>query len=270
MGQTTNRNRARLPSLFSIKFTQVPSQYSKQIKEVQTRSEVWVCVKAPSHCVSCKSSTAFSSSKNQLHLLLQTIDCRKVWGKQLTGTGQGSTHFLVWNSHKCLANTANELEKYATAPSCHVSCKSSTTLWLFKQSTALLQTIDCRKMWGQATNRNRARLPSLFGMKFTQIPSQECSNRFAEQTILPNNSVAFHLIMIQRDGEKWSWMIYGGRTLISIDWHPFGVLEADDYHQNNRWWFGNQLIFINYIFMKKNEFKLLYTNYIKEIWSRND
>jgi hypothetical protein len=28
MGQTTNRNRARLPSLFSMKFTQLPSQYS--------------------------------------------------------------------------------------------------------------------------------------------------------------------------------------------------------------------------------------------------
>jgi hypothetical protein len=31
MGQTTNRNRATFPSLFGMKFTQVPSQYSKQI-----------------------------------------------------------------------------------------------------------------------------------------------------------------------------------------------------------------------------------------------
>jgi hypothetical protein len=49
--------------------------------------------------------------------------------------------------------------------------------------------------------------------------------------------------------------------LIGIDWHPFGVLEADEYCQNYRWQFGDQLIFINYLFMKKNEFKLLYTNY---------
>jgi hypothetical protein len=92
-------------------------------------------------------------------------------------------------------------------------------------------------------------------MKFTQVPSQEYSNRFAEQTMSPNNSVAFHLIMVQRDGEKWSWITSGGHTLISIDWHPFGVLEADYYCQNNRWQFGNKLIFVNYKFMNKNEFK---------------
>jgi hypothetical protein len=30
------------------------------------------------------------------------------------------------------------------------------------------------------------------------------------------------------------------------------------------------LMFINYIFMKKNDFKLLYTNYVKDMWSRKD
>jgi hypothetical protein len=64
-------------------------------------------------------------------------------------------------------------------------------------------------------------------MKFTQVPSQY-SNRFAEQTMSPNNSVGFHLIMVQRDGEKWSWITSGGHTLVGIDWHPFGVLEADN------------------------------------------
>jgi hypothetical protein len=72
-------------------------------------------------------------------------------------------------------------------------------------------------------------------MKFTQLHSQY-SNQFAEQTMLPNNSVAFCLIMVQRDGEKWSWMTsVGGHTLIGIDWHPFGVLEADNYCQNSLW-----------------------------------
>jgi hypothetical protein len=66
--------------------------------------------------------------------------------------------------------------------------------------------------------------------------------------------------MVQRDGEKQSWMTSGGHTLIGIDWHPFGVLEADNYHQNSLWQFGNQLTFINYIFMKEKELKLLYTN----------
>jgi hypothetical protein len=43
------------------------------------------------------------------------------------------------------------------------------------------------------------------------------------------------------------------------------MLEADDYCQSNHWQFGNQLIFINHIFMLKNEFKLLYTNYVKDM-----
>jgi hypothetical protein len=85
-------------------------------------------------------------------------------------------------------------------------------------------------------------------------------NQFAEQTTSPNNSVAFCLIMVQKDGEKRSWMTSGGHTLIGIDWHPFGVSEADNYCQNSLWRFGNQLTFINYIFRKRKEFKLLYTN----------
>jgi hypothetical protein len=55
-GQTTDWNRARLPSLFGMKFTQVPSQYSKGIGEVKVTIKVWVHAKAPSHHVSHESS----------------------------------------------------------------------------------------------------------------------------------------------------------------------------------------------------------------------
>jgi hypothetical protein len=92
--QTTNRNRARLHSLFVMKFTQVPSQYSNQIGEVQVRNEVWVHAKVPSHHQSCKSSATLQLFK-QLTALLQNINCRKAWGKQPTGTEQGSPHCLV-------------------------------------------------------------------------------------------------------------------------------------------------------------------------------
>jgi hypothetical protein len=61
--------------------------------------------------------------------------------------------------------------------------------------------------------------------------------------------------MVQRDGEKQSWITFRGHTSIGIDWHPFGVLEVDDYRQNNRLQFGDKLLFVNYIFMNKNEFK---------------
>jgi hypothetical protein len=39
-----------------MKFTQVPSQYSKQIKEVQATIKVWVRAKAPSRHISRESS----------------------------------------------------------------------------------------------------------------------------------------------------------------------------------------------------------------------
>jgi hypothetical protein len=58
VGQTTDWNRARLPSLFGMKFTQVPSQYSNGIGEVKATIKVWVRAKAPSRCVSRESSTA--------------------------------------------------------------------------------------------------------------------------------------------------------------------------------------------------------------------
>jgi hypothetical protein len=79
---------------------------------------------------------------------------------------------------------------HVKAPSRCLSCESSTTLQLFKQLTALLPA-DCRlqKSVGQTTNRNRARLHSLFGMKFTQVPSQY-SNQIRE--VQARNKVWVH------------------------------------------------------------------------------
>jgi hypothetical protein len=51
-------------------------------------------VKVPSRHLSCENSATLQLFK-ELAALLQTIDCRKVWGKQPTGTEQGSTHCLV-------------------------------------------------------------------------------------------------------------------------------------------------------------------------------
>jgi uncharacterized protein (UPF0276 family) len=147
-----------LMSLFGTKFTQLTCQYSNGIGEVQARSEVWVHVKVPSHHLSCKSSAALQLFK-QSTALLQTIDCRKVWGKQLTGTEQGRLHSLFgmkftqvpsqYSNRIREVQARNEVWVCVKAPSRHLSCKSSTALQLFKQSTALLQTIDCRKVCGK-------------------------------------------------------------------------------------------------------------------------
>jgi hypothetical protein len=108
---------------------------------------------------------------------------------------------------------------------------------------------------GANNQQEQSNAPLTVQYEIHTSPSQEYSNQFAEQTMSPNNSVAFHLRMVQQDGEKRSWITSGGHTSIGIDWHPFGVLEADHYRQNNRLRFGNKLIFVNYLDMNKNQFK---------------
>jgi hypothetical protein len=106
---------------------------------------------------------------------------------------------------------------------------------------------------GANNQQEQSKAPLTVQYEIHTSPRQKYGNQFAEQTMSPNNSVVFHLIMVQRDGEKWSWITSGSHTSIGIDWHPFGVLEADDYCQNNRLQYGNKLIFVNYIYsIKKN------------------
>jgi hypothetical protein len=186
MGQATDRNRAKLPSLFGVKFNQVPSQYSNQIGEVQKREMKYGCVQRRLPAANpAKTVPPFNCSNNQLH------SCR----------------LLI--AEKCGSNNQQEQSK----------------------------------------------APLTVRYEIHTSPRQEYSNRFAEQTMLPNNSVVFHLIMVQRNGEKWSWITSGSHTSIGIHWHPFGVLEADDYCQNYRLRFGDKLIFVNYIYMNKKECK---------------
>jgi hypothetical protein len=117
---------------------------------------------------------------------------------------------------------------------------------------------------GQTTNRNRARLPSLFGMKFTKVLSQYNSQ---SGPICRTNNVAqqFSCLTLDNDTERWRKAVLDILWRSHIDRHQFEVMEADDYCQNYHWQFGDQLIFINHIFMKKNVFKLLYTNYVKDM-----
>jgi hypothetical protein len=153
MEQTTNRNRARLPSLFGMKFTQVPSQYSKGIGEVKATIKVWVRAKAPSRRVSTQAVPPFGSSNNELH-------------------------------------------------SCRLSIAEKR---------------------GANNQQEQSKAPLTVRYEIHTSPRQEYGNRFAEQTMLPNNSVVFHLIMVQRNGEKWSWITSGSHTLIdtpSTSLHP--------------------------------------------------
>jgi hypothetical protein len=125
--------------------------------------------------------------------------------------------------------------------------------------------MNCRKVWGkQPTGTEQGSLTVWYEIHTSAQPIQQLglicrTNNFAQQ---------FCCLTLDNGTErwrKWSWITSGGHTLISIDWHLFGVLEADNYCQNYCWQFDDQLIFINYIFIKRNEFKLLYTNYVKDM-----
>jgi hypothetical protein len=108
---------------------------------------------------------------------------------------------------------------------------------------------------GANNQQEQSNTPLTVQYEIHTSPRQEYNNQFAEQTMSPNNSVVFHLIMVQRNGEKRSWITSGSHTSIGIHWHPFGVLEVDDYRQNNHLRFGDKLIFVNYIYMNKKECK---------------
>jgi hypothetical protein len=196
VGQTTNRNRPRLPSLFGMKFTQVPSQCSNQIWEVQVRNEVWCVQRHLPIANPVKAALPLSSSDNWLH------SCR----------------LSIAEKHG-----ANNQQEQSKAP---------LTVWYEIHTSAQpIQQPICRP------------------------------NNIAQQ---------FSCLLRDNGTERWRKAVLDNLWRSHIDWHPFGVLEADDYCQDNCWQFGNQLICINYIFTKKNEFKLLYTNYVKDMWSRKD
>jgi hypothetical protein len=72
-------------------------------------------------------------------------------------------------------------------------------LVLQKQHDPLaLQTINCtpadyrlQKNLGQTTNRNRAKLPSLFGMKFTQVPAKNTATNLQNKPCCPTIQLLF-------------------------------------------------------------------------------
>jgi hypothetical protein len=61
-----------------------------------------------------------------------------------------------------------------------------------------LQTMNCtpadnrlQKSMGLTTNRNRARLPSLFGMKFTQVPGKNTATDLQNKPCRPTIQLSF-------------------------------------------------------------------------------
>jgi hypothetical protein len=74
---------------------------------------------------------------------------------------------------------------------------------------------------GANNRQEQSKAPLTVRYEIHTSARQEYGNRFAEQTMLPNNSFVFHLKMVQRNGEKQSWITSGSHTSIGIHWHPF-------------------------------------------------
>jgi hypothetical protein len=56
-----------------------------------------------------------------------------------------------------------------------------------------------------------------------------------QQPICRTNKVAqqFSCLLLHNGTERWTKVVLDDLWRSHIDWHPFGVLEADDYIQNN-------------------------------------
>jgi hypothetical protein len=142
-GANNRREQSKAPLTVQYEIHTSAQPIQQRIGEVQVTIEVWVHAKVPSHHVSCKSSAALRLFKEST-ALLQTIDYRKVWGKQPMGTEQGSTHCLVWNSHKCPANTAKNWRRTNNNQSMG-ACEGAFPWCILQKQRrpSALQTMNC-------------------------------------------------------------------------------------------------------------------------------
>jgi hypothetical protein len=76
-----------------------------------------------------------------------------------------------------------------------------------------------------------------------------------QQLICRTNNIAqqFSCLLLDNGTERWRKVVLDDLWRSHIDWHPFGVLEADDYDQNYHWRFGDQLIAIYKLYIHEEK-----------------
>jgi hypothetical protein len=138
-----------------------------------------VHVKVPSCHLSCKAVPPFSSSNNQLHSCrLSIAEKHGANNRQEQSKAPLTVRYEIHTSTQPIQqlNPRSTSKKQGLG-----ACKCAFLPPILQKQCrpSALQTIECtladyqlQKCMGQTTNRNRARLPSQFGMKFTQVPSQ--------------------------------------------------------------------------------------------------
>jgi hypothetical protein len=134
------------------------------------------------------------------------------------GTKQGSTHCSVWNSHKFSAKQS----KYGC-----VRRRLPTTYPVkaappFGSSNNELHScrLSIAEKCGANNGQEQSKAPLTVRYEIHTSPRQEYSNRFAEQTMSPNNSVVFHLIMT----EKWRKVVLDNLWKSHINRHSLASI----------------------------------------------
>jgi hypothetical protein len=145
-----------------------------------------------------KAAPPFSSSKNHLH------SCRLSIAEKCGANNQqeqSKAPLTVWYEIHTSAQPIQQRNWRSKSDNRSMGmCKGAFPPRIpRKQRRPLaLQTMNCtpadyrlQKSVGQTTDRNRARLPSLFGMKFTQVPGKNTATDLQNKPCRPTIQLSF-------------------------------------------------------------------------------
>jgi hypothetical protein len=145
-----------------------------------------------------KAAPPFGFLNNELH------SCRLLTAEKHGANNQqkqSNVPLTVWYEIHTSAQSIQQMNWRSKSDNRSMgTCKGAFPLRILqKQHCPLaLQTMNCtpadyrlQKSMGQTTNRNRARLPSLFGMRFTQVPGKNTATDLQTKPCHPTIQLPF-------------------------------------------------------------------------------
>jgi hypothetical protein len=145
-----------------------------------------------------KAVLPFSSSNNELHSCRLSIAEKRGANNQQE---QSKAPLTVWYEiHKSAQPIQQWNWRSKSDNQSMGTCKGAFPPHIPQKQhhPSALQTMNCtpadyqlQKRVGQTTKRNRARLPSLFGMKFTQVPGKNTATNLQNKPCCPTIQLSF-------------------------------------------------------------------------------
>jgi hypothetical protein len=176
-----------------------------------------------------KAAPPFDSSNNELHSCRLSIAEKHGANNQqeqskapLTVRYEIHTSAQPIQQRNLRSKSDNRSMGTSKAPSCHISHKSSTALWLFQQWTALLQTINCRKAWGKQPTGTEQGSPHCW------VWNSHKSQARIKQPICRTNHVAqqFSCLLLDNGTEKWRKVVLDNLWKSHINWHSLASIRS--------------------------------------------